>query len=365
MAYVLDYTKWKQLFEQEETSLSNVRAVIGIAGATDHPTSNQNALNNLISGGAGVEILGDTKISENQAIVKNDITVKGTKNWKVANKTVKSNNYIKIGNRLLNGDSTSEPITLETTVDELSKSQIEAAGNGIYALGRILPIKYKLNSTPSAKLVIGLNQPNPDALVVNVDTAFQSLEGSFKNAAIYTFVGSGAVIPGKDYHKDNVDQARSILTKKDINLNTYTSTYATPSINDKKLGEFNNVGAFDLTDFVQTINGKKFTRYDDTLQRYLDTYIDNYFEKFANAFVERFKAFIASRTNGSNPVIFKDLYGYMDSYKTSRLAKKEELRTEIHKMFNRIFGSGSYVGSTTKPTAKAGSEVVKGKIGKL
>jgi hypothetical protein len=365
MTYVLDYTKWKRLFEQEESGLSNVKAVIGIAGATGHPTTNQNALNSLISGGAGVKILGTTKIGEDQAIVKNDITVKGTQNWKVANKTVKSNNYIKIGNRLLDGDATTGPVAIDITSDELSKNQIEAAGNGIYALGRILPIKYKLNSMPSAKLVIGLNQPNPDALVVNVDTQFQDILGKFKNAAIYTFVGSGAVIPGKDYHKDNVDQARSILAKKNIDLNTYTSMYATPSINNEKLENLSNVGAFDLTDLVQTISGKKFTRYNDELQKYLDTYVDNYFEKFANAFVERFKAFITSKANGANPAVFKDLYGYMDSWKAARIAQKEEYRTEIHKLFNRIFGAGSYIGSTTKPTATAGSEVVKGKVGKL
>lgn len=365
MSYVLDYTKWKQLFEQatDTTSLSNIKATIGIAGATGHPTSNQNALNSLIAGAANIQIVGDSKISENQAIVKNDIG--STKKWKVVNKTVNSNNYIKIGNRVLNGDNTTEPITITATVDELSKNPIEAAGNGIYALGRVLPIKYKLNSAPSAKIIIGLNQPNPDALVVNADTAFQDILGKFKNAAIYTFVGSGAVIPGKDYHKDNVDAAKTILTKKNIDLNTYTSFYATPFINNEKLGEFSNIGAFDLTDFVQNISGKKFTRYNSELEGYLNNYVDHYFEKFATAFVERFKAFVISRAAGANQEAFQDLYGYMDSWKAAKLAQKENYKTELHKLFNRIFGAGSYTGSVSMPTATAGSQVIKGKVGKL
>jgi hypothetical protein len=367
MSYILNYPNWKRLFEAEESgeTLSDVRSKAVYTGSTASKTSNASALEQFKKVIAQVQGQVTGEIDESKALFRSTKS-KSTKTWNTGPKTAKAVNYIKIGDKLINGDS-GKPARLEITAEDLVNNTVEASGNGIYALGRALQLKYDEKLQGGNVIIIGLNNPTPDSIIANADTAFQAPVGDFRNAIMFTFVLSNAVVPSASNKSNNVQVAINAASKQSIDPNTYTNVSAMPQIGKAASDTLKNVAPIDATQFVKTIQNKKITSYTTELDGFVKSYVDSFFEPFVNAYAERLKQFFRNKlqANAVDPELFKGLYAYIDEWKAKQIPLKEKYKNEAVAEINSLFEQTVSKPGVARPAASAASKTVKGKEGEL
>ena len=170
MGSILNYYNWKRIYEHANTGgdISNVKSKMAFVGSTPDKTSNISALSRFQAGISDAEITGD--IDETKALFnKGQGQIKSSKFWEVKPKTQKAKNYLKIGDRMLNGDS-GNPVTITVESANLLNMPIEAAGNGIFALGRALVMRRE-NKFFNGKIIIGLNKQTTTLLAKTTTTS--------------------------------------------------------------------------------------------------------------------------------------------------------------------------------------------------
>lgn len=366
MSYLVNYAKWRKIFEAEDpnATISDVRSKAVYTGSTVSKTSNASALEqfkNVISQGG--QVTGE--IDDTKALFRST-KAKSTKIWNVGPKTVQASNYIKIGDKLVNGDS-GKPARLEIKADDLLNETVEASGNGIYALGRAIQLKYQEKLQGGNLIVIELNKPTPDSVTANADTAFQIPVGDFRNAIMFTFVVSNAVVPSAANQSHNVQVAVKAAGDQSINPNTYTNTSAMPQIEKAAWENLKKVAPIDATAFVKTIQNKKITSYTTELDGLVKSYVDTFFDPFVNAYAERLKQFFRDKlkANGADPELFKTLYAYIDEWKTKQASVKEQYKSEAVSQIQSLFKQATSSPGVAQPAASAASKTVKGTEGKL
>lgn len=366
MSYLVNYAKWRKIFEAEdpEASISDVRSKAVYTGSTVSKTSNASALEqfkNVISQGG--QVTGE--IDDTKALFRST-KVKSTKVWTVGPKTVQATNYIKVGDRLINGDS-GKPIRLEITADDLINNTVEASGNGIYALGRAIQLKYQEKLQGGNLIVIELNKPTPDSITANADTAFQVPIGDFRSGIMFTFVVSKAVIPSVANQTTNVQTAIKASENQSIDPNRYINNAAMPQVEKAAWENLKKVAPIDATAFVKTIQNKKITKYTTELAGLVTTYVDTFFEPFVNAYAERLKQFFRDKlkANGADPELFKSLYAYIDEWKTKQASLKDQYKTAAVSEIQALFKIATSSPGVTQPAASSTARTVKGTEGKL
>jgi hypothetical protein len=348
-------------------TLSDVRAVTGFAGATNTNTTNVSALDDFKKGLKGYTVEGD--ISETTALIKIEKRGGGKtiSNWKIGPKTQTEKNYLKVGDVILNGDSGDLAIITITTNDLLTKS-VEASGNGIYALGRALVLRMEKAAgfTNENKIVIGLNAKTANSFYANANTAFQNPIGDFSEGAVSSFIISKAVIPSEANTRTNVVLYKK-LAKEGLDAANFINTAAIPNLANEYFDELKKVSKIDAASFIETIKNKNIKSYTPELNKYVTKYVDTFFSPFLTAYVERFKTFLTKKADeaGISSTIFRDLFAYIDKWKTSQVEEKSDYRsavvTEIENLFKQDT-SGKAIGVLA---ASASGKVIKGTEGKI
>lgn len=363
MGVILNFANWQKLHEQENTEqsgLSNVLSKTAFVGSTSSKTSNATALAEFKAAFPDATVTGE--IDETKALFRKE-AMKSSKFWETRPKTQKAQNYLKIGDIILNGDS-GKPVSITIESSDLINKPVEASGNGIFALGRAFDMR-KRQKLLEGKIIIGMNTKSADSFLANADTAFQTPVGDFRTAAMFTFVVSKAVIPGAGNTTSNVTTAKKAAEKGTIDANMFTNQSAMPQVPNNYWESLKKVAPIDATAFVSKIKGKGIKSYNSELAGYVDEYVDTFFEPFLNAYAERFKSFLRSKSSeiGIDVSSFSDLMAYIDEWKTKQSKKqyKEAANNEIRSLFS----IASTLGSTTKPGASAAGRVVKGTEGKI
>jgi hypothetical protein len=362
MSYILNYSKWRKIFEAEDpnAAISNVKSRMGFVGATPSKTSNASALAEFKTAFTDATVTGE--IDETKALFRKE-TAKSSKLWETRAKTQTAKNYLKIGDIILNGDS-GKPVTITVESADLISKSVEASGNGIFALGRALAMR-KGQKLLEGKIIIGLNTKSANSFLANADTAFQTPVGDFENSIMFTFVVSKAVIPGAGNAATNVITAKDAAAKGTVDPNIYTNNGAMPQLPKDYWESLKKVSPIDTTAFVAKIKGKAIKSYSTELVGYVNEYINTFYEPFLTAYAERFKSFLKSKATeaGIDSALFQDLFAYIDEWKKTQSKKTytDAALGEIRQLFSNV----TVTGSTSQPAASAAGTVVKGTEGKI
>jgi hypothetical protein len=338
-------------------------------GSTPSKTSNASALEDFKKLSAyGIRDVEGT-IDDTKALVKGT-DAKSTQVWKIGTKSLPDKNYLKIGNRVLKGDS-GESMASIINFNDLLNNPVEASGNGIYTLGRLLALKYnpdnKINNVPNINCILAMNAKTANSFIANADTAFQQPLGDFRSGIMSTFVISNAVIPNQRNEDHNVSVAKN-LAQKGEDSSKWVNIEAMPQLPSKADSEpLKEINKIDASGFVSKIKEKKISRPSGELTNYVNEYVDTFFEPFITAYAERFKTFLKNKAtaSGVDVNLFNNMFEYIDSWKASELAKKEQYRSASQNEINSLFSGAVNRGSVSMPPASGAGKVVPGKEGEI
>lgn len=378
MSYLLNYTKWKAIFESEDkpAEISDVRAKALYAGATPSNTSNESALvqfkkvlslsyinGQMLETPSTPGASSSAPIDQNKAIFR----ANGSRVYKIGPKTVKATHYIKIGDIVLNGDS-GKSTRLEIKSEDLSSKTVEAAGNGIYALGRVLDARFANKVFGDSPIIIELNKPTPDMVYAHADTNYQTPTGDFGTAALYTFICSKAIIPAADNKDNNVVSATIVRDKPGFDLKAWFNKQAMPNLRNKESETaLISINPLDATTFIEQIQNKQLKEWNPTLEGLVNNFIETFFTSFVTTYTERFKQYFKNQLIAAkaNPELFTSLYSYLDDWKTSQLANKDAYKSQATLLIKQALNKANKKEGVSRPSAEFGAKTTKGTEGKL
>jgi len=372
MDYILNYIDWNRVFEQveskkDDSQISEMSSSMGLAGATFHKTTNESALETFKSGLPGITV--DGQIDETKALFKKP-NLKSSQYWEVKPKTMQGKNYLKIGDKMINGDDgDAKAIVIKS--EDLANREIEASGNGIYALGRALALKRGGKSTENLSIgtiIIGLNLKNPDSFVSNMKAALQTPEAHFATGLLHLFISSQAIMPSDKNTTNQVVSAKQAVASGKMTPEIALNTSAMPSIPSGYREQLKTIAKIDSSKFGESIKGKNIKSKDDPiLTSYINSAVDTFFDPFINAYAERFKQYLRLEAlkYGIPTELFSTAYSYIDDWKTKQVAKRESYKSRATDEIKEALLFGRSGEGETKPIATAKGTVVKGKIGKI
>jgi hypothetical protein len=363
MSYLLNFNAWDKLFEAD--AISNATYRIAFTGSTPSKAPNKSALQEFM-GAVTTPVIDSDKMDDTKAVAK--IVTGNSAQTKVIPKTVKATNYLKLGDKLLNGDS-GKGTTITVTKEELMRSSFEASGNGIFSLGRALALLPKLIT--GQQIIIGMNNPTADSVMADAKTGMQDVQAKFSNSCLSTLIVSKAIIPSELNITNNVTVYRDLsnkseyinLAKKRANIDAMPSLTLTPEMKTTLTESF----TIDTASLVDSIKDKKLTRYDEATKGLINDYVNQVFEKHVSTTVDRFKKYleVSAASAGVSPTIFAGIYGYLDTWKKAELAKKQEYLQSCQSRVMGVFSKMSDGKQSTRSVATANAKVIKGTEGKL
>lgn len=363
MSYLLNFNAWDKLFEAD--TISNATYRIAFTGSTPSKAPNKSALQEFM-GAVTTPVVDSDKMDDTKAVAK--IVTGNSSQTKVIPKTIKATNYLKLGDKVLNGDS-GKGATITVTKEELMKNSFEASGNGIFSLGRALAMLSKLGS--GEKIIIGMNNPTANSFIADAKTGTQMVQEHFTSSCMQTLIVSKAIIPSESNTTNNVTVFKNLSNKSDYieraaksaSLQAVPNFSSTPEVKEK----VNSTYVIDTAAFVESVKDKKLTRYDDAVKKMIIDYTNQFFEKHINTVGERFKKYleISAESAGVPVTIFSGLFSYIDNWKKSEIANKakylESCQSNIAATFGRL--------QDGKPVLRTGggaaTKVIKGKEGEL
>ena len=301
----------EQIFLAEQQSgISDVIVGAGFASASKTFTSTVNAVKVLT--GAGITVNGTVKAG--QAIKK----AAGTGGPYVpTTKSVNQQHYLKIGDKIIQGTASS---LMRITPLDLQSQEIEAAGNGIFALGRAYvttsAMKGKGMKFANVALIIELNAPKPvGGAWFKIDTGFQMALMDWASAAVTTLVAVGAVNPN-NYDNQSNSVGRNLKTKG--TGGTYLSRMAMPEFSTPgDSSKYEQIGAFDVSNWSWA-NAMVTTP--DQAQRAMKSLTDTYFKQWIKALADRFKQWCEDQAvaYGMSANATLPIKTYIDSWASSQ-----------------------------------------------
>lgn len=371
MNYLLNYKLWEsRIFEQESDSMSNLNAYSIFAGATVSKTSNKSALDAYKEANPSTKIQGEETMDDTKALKKSGAT------WSVVDKSVKSKDYLKIGDKILDGSS-GKPTTIKISARALQKEEIEASGNGIFALGRAIKTvreaavaEKSKGGNPgdvwqSADVVIGLNLKSANSFYANASTGFQNAKGNFTTGMTFTMIPTGAVVPSAQNTTNHVSVARKLEYSDKVGVNGK----ALPYISDQKKWSpiLTEVNVIDSSIWVNKYKDKGISKWDDSAKAAVNDYVNTFFASHINTTADRYKAFLnkIAEESGISSDMFSEMFSRIDSWKKAELGKKSEYLNAANGVASAWFESKSDRGGTTRPVMTGSGKVVTGQEGKL
>jgi hypothetical protein len=364
MSYLVNYSKWRSIFEAEDASLSNVTYKLAFTGATPSVAPNKDALAEFKSANPGIAFADEATLDDTRAIARIKLA-DGKFQYKVTAKTVNAKDYLKIGALILNGDKNTA-VSITITKQDLMNGW-EASGNGIFALGRALKLSTNLENTD--KIIVGLNNPNPNGFIANAKTGVENSLEDWKTSIEFTFILSKAVIPSASNKSSNTVTAVKISNQPDSldQAKTYFNRNSVPNVPTADKEELKKVSLIDTTAFVDKIKGKSAKSYDANTAALVKEFADKYTETYLNTYAERFKKYLNTKATGAgiDPKLFAGLVAYIDKWKTDELAKKADYLAAAEQSIKDQFSTVSPGATKTGSQTNASGQVVTGKEGEL
>ena len=220
--------KYELIHIDEADDLSGIEAKAGIIGASKTNTTNKTAVDALKKGFDELKANGKDRpllnikgeVSENNALyVKNGIS-------ELKPKSEKKGDYIKFLDNILDGDK-GGPIGIKVSYGTLSKSGVEASGNGIFALGRMIKALSTGMISRDTEIYLCLNMENTASFVADVKSGCQTSNPS--NTILMLMIGNGIIVPNKGNTESVVIAGKNLANNKDL-LSSLARRNAVPSI---------------------------------------------------------------------------------------------------------------------------------------
>ncbi len=348
MSKLFGFKEWR-LFENEgETP---IKATSLLVGATNHTAYNKSA-GKKVNSDTLIEIAGVDGLSEDKAISRKTGT--SIKKFTVVEKSEKAKDYLKIGDIVLNGDGGNVE-KVKVSLRELLKSDLEASGNGIYALCRAVEYAYKYKVAQGAPIHIVLNQPSKTPVVMFASTK-KSLGSPMSawNGMIHVVTCAG----GKD----------SVITPAKVNMDsdTYTQRYSkkpyddmvsiankfpTPKIlaptRDERIAirqdMIENSTQFDISEWANANKGKR-EREGYKALKIMQGFCKKHFKQYVNAEADRYNYYLdsLSKKAGVDPEVMSDIKVAAEAWRTKYLGLEKSFLYMTDQVVEQLFRKVNY-----------------------
>jgi hypothetical protein len=320
-------------------------------------------------------ILRSEEIQNEESIDDNTALKKEGPRYSIVDKSIKSNNYLKIGNKILDGAS-GKPTSIVISASALQRENIEAAGNGLFALGRSMKTMREAVQSAmkrgekaadvwnNAEIIIGLNLKSANSFYAQAKTGFQNSSGKFTTGLTFTLIPINAVVPNPNNTTNHVNVATG---GKIDPLNAGVNGQAMPSIADQKKWRpvLKEVDKIDASNWISKYKDKKVAKWDNDAQTMVKDYVNTFFVPHINSTAARYKAFLrkTAQDAGIDPGMFNNMYASIESWKKSELGNKEEYLAAANQTARKWFEARTDKGAVSRPVMKGSGKVIKGQEG--
>ncbi len=343
------------VFEQD---LSNISAKTILAGASKSDTTSKSAINKLKDSIKEIKIEGD--LTKEGALFRDSNKKQGgKKDFYYGKKTTEGKDYIKIGDEKINGDK-GETVSISLTFGDLLNKDVEASGNGIYALGRLWRLFTEKNVDPKDQVVLALNLKNPGGFIASVKSGLQNLKAKYAGGCLYTMIASDAIVPDPKNQQDSV----KVYNEKKFPIERYFGNTAVPSFEMVPKGDpeskeikkgirkkLQEKGSIDISKTVEEISGKKITSQNDA-NKIISKISNSHLEEYIKLTADRFKSFldISAENAGIPKDVFDPMKKKIDNWRDSEIKNKNKYIDEVK----------TKVSYALNPTIEKEGEILKG-----
>lgn len=350
----------------EEDSLSGDSSNTVLVGASKSDTSSKSAVNRFKDSIDGLVIEGDLK-TEGALFRDSNKKKDRKKDLYYQKKTSKEKHYIKIGDQKISGDA-GKTVNISLTFEKIVNEDVEAAGNGIYAFGRLWKLFREKEVGPKDEVVLVLNLKNPGGFISSVKTGFQDLDDSFAQSCLYALIATDAIIP----NEKNTEKSVKLFKEKKWPVDEYFVRRATPYINmgegeegkekrKEMLDKMGKKGKIDISKTIADISNKKLDKKGKNVDALVKKITDAHLEDYIKVSGERFNEFLD--ISAENAGIPKDLFNPMkkkvETWKETEIKKKDDYYKRA-KTYADLALSATFDGETRLVSgAKASGKKVK------
>jgi hypothetical protein len=350
----------EQIFLAEQQSgISDVIVGAGFASASKTFTSTAKAVEAIKA--AGVAVNGT--VTETQCIKK---AAGSDGPYVPAAKSINQQHYLKIGDKIIQGTQSS---LMRITPLDLQSQEIEAAGNGIFALGRAYVTRSAMKGQgmkfANVALIIELNAPKPvGGAWFKIDTGFQNAIQSWAFAASATLVAIGAVKPNNFNNQSN---AIGNNLKAKGTGGSLLNRRAMPQISTSGFDQskYESVSPVPDTSAFQDA-GKNFTTQSEAAAS-MKKFTDTYFKTWITSLGERFKKWCEDQAvaYGMSANAAFPIKTYIDSWVASQ--KQDTYLASTNEAVKEYFFTPQKVAGGTRTTvgAMSGGAAGGGKEGEI
>ena len=364
-----DFIKESYSFSLLEQELSSQFQTMALVGASKSKTSNTTAIKTF-KDSLGFPVEGE--INENVALFRDSNKKTDRKGgFYTAEKTEKSVDYIKIGDKIIDGSKSTTPVYLETTMEEMTNTSVEVSGNGIFALGRLYKLRKEKEIDFSDPVILALNLKNTNGFIASAKTGLQTVQNDFEFATLSTLITSEAIVPNPQNTTNWVEVSRNAIKSGNIKPEETLARVARPMISDKDrkeiLDKLRSKGSIDVSEFLTKYKGKKINKFGAEVKDMVKEFTDKYFESYIDLTAERFKEYLDIRAEQAG--IPKDLFASMkkliDEWQTKEKGKKSVYLNSATNELERAFKVlTSKTGGSFKGAQSTG-EIISGEEGKI
>ena len=354
---LLGFKEWK-IFENEgETPTSSSSLLVG---ATNHTAYNKTA-GKKVNSDTVINIEGVDGLNDSKSISRKTGT--SIKKFVVTEKSNKAKDYLKIGDVVLNGDSGNVE-KVKVSLRKLLKSDLEASGNGIYAICRAIEYAVKYKVEQGAPIHIVLNQPSKTPVVMFANTK-KSLGSPMSkwNGMIRSIMTTGGIYsvikPAKaNMESDSLTQRYSKRSFDD--LVSTANKFPTPLIitTNKELrlevrnDMIDNSTQFDVSKWAEANKGKQVREGWKALE-VMRAFCKNHFKSFVNTQADRYIHYLegVAKKAGVGSDVVDDIKTGTEAWRKRYLAKESAFIYQTERITEQLFRKVSYTTGTTTGSA--------------
>lgn len=367
----------------EQESEIDSKSKVALIGASLSKTSNLSAIKAIKEGFSKLKgssnngkfnpsILNIT----GEELEKNSLYVSRDKSFLKEKSERNIRDYIKLDGEIILDSTDSKPVYKKTTFSELIDGEIEASGNGIFALGRLIKAMAKKSIKDNTPVYLALNLKNTDAFIVDSTTGMQAPTARFNSSVLMAMIAGKVIKPNNENTQSVVLAGKNNIGNQEF-IKTILNRNAIPFISDidgkKKKNDLVNIGdkeKVDVSGKISDYSNKEFNYRDiDQVKKIYDSIFDEYYPEYVDLVSFRFKKYLDDtvKSLGITEDLFSDIKSSVDSWvkkskESSYISKYKESGYEIlKKAFNPVKES---TGSTFRG-ASAGTKSIKGTEGKI
>lgn len=347
--------------KKSDDTLSGLSSATALIGSSVAKTTNKDAFNALQEGFKEIDrsninqellpliytAIKDEKGNKVDSMNENQALIFKKGRCSVGTKTEKSKNYLKIDNEvILSGDKGDLQVKDRKFGDIKKEGRVvEASGNGIFILGRLLKARATGAINDDTKVYLGINLKKPMLIVASAKTGIQSKDPGMD--ILIGMMAKGFFVPndknfqswaesGRNLAKANNKELRSTLFDRNA-IPTISSPDYTMSEIRKRLLEVGDASSLDTDKIFEGLKPERITARQSSsdlikkLAKIFVTARDRMIDSHMKLLTERFKYFysdIVAKDTGAPKILFDDINKQVDSASASMLASWKKSSSE-------------------------------------